>query len=101
MVEQNQIVVAGGGGAIIRDKAILREIRGSIWDRVDPRFFIIALISLIAHGSFIFILNKVKVRPAEMITIEKIPERFARLIIEKPLPKPELTAAKKEGLSNE
>ncbi|MBD3392164.1 MAG: TonB family protein [Chitinivibrionales bacterium] len=93
MVDQNRIVVASAGAGILQDKDVLRRIRGSVWGKLDPRFFLIALLSLVFHAAFIFVLNQVKLRPAEMVQIEKIPERFARLIIEKPLPR-EVTAAK-------
>ncbi len=103
MLEPDQIVVAGAG-AVIQDKAILRQIRGSIWDTIDPRFLTIAILSLAFHITVLSVLNHVKLRPPEMVRIEELPERFARLIIEKPIlketpmpAKPELAKESEKG----
>lgn len=81
------VVVAGGGSAAILDKALLREIRGSLWQKIDPRFAIILFLSILIHSIVMYRINTLELKPVEMLLIEKIPERFARLIIEKPIPK--------------
>jgi TonB family protein len=96
VAEPGKIVVAGGGTAAVHDKAILREIRGAPWDKLDPRFFAIALLSVVLHAAFVYVLHLVKLRPEEMVRIEEIPERFARLIIEKPIVKEKPKAVKEE-----
>jgi TonB family protein len=86
-VGEIKVVVAGGGSAVILDKALLREMRGTFWQKIDPRFAVILLLSLILHSIILYRINMMKLQPVEMVVIEKIPERFARLIIEKPIPK--------------
>ena len=87
MIDDNRIIVAGGGGALLPDKAMLRRIRGSVWDKVDARLFVIMTLSILAHGSLIITINRMKLPPAQPLKIEEISDRFARLIIEKPIPK--------------
>jgi TonB family protein len=87
MADENQIIVSPGGGAVIRDKAVLRQIRGSFFEGVDPRFFVIMAFSLIIHAAGIYMMNRVKLPPAKPQQIEDMSDRFVRLIIEKPLPK--------------
>lgn len=73
------------GNAI--DNSILRQIKGVAWGRMDLRFILIALISVSIHIMILVIIHKTKVKPVETVVIEEIPERFAKLIIEKPIPK--------------
>lgn len=69
--------------------AMIREIRGSLWHSVDPRFLIIVLLSVAIHVGLAWYLHTRKVEEQRQVAIEKMPERFARLIIDKPLPKSE------------
>jgi TonB family protein len=69
------------------DKSVLRQIRGLSWTRMDLRFILIALISVSIHLFIILAINKIKLKPAETVVIEDVPERFAKLIVEKPIPK--------------
>lgn len=87
MNNQNRIVVVASGARLTLDRATLKNIRGGFWTKVELRFFIIILFSLIFHGVLIFFAASVKLKPAEEIVIEKVPERFAKLIIDKPMPK--------------
>lgn len=84
-----KVVVAGSGSALIQDKAMLRDVRGSLWQSLDLRFATVASLSLLIHSILIYQINMVKLPPIRMIMIEKIPERFAKLIVDKPLPKPD------------
>ena len=68
--------------------ALLREIRGPFFRSIDPRFIWIMLISLGLHVGLIVYFNVIKKPPKPTMDIEAIPERFAKLIIEKPLPMP-------------
>lgn len=86
-MRQGNVVVIGNGQALLNKKALLREIRGSFWQNIDKRFFIIMLLSLLIHSVLIYRINTIKLKPVETLLIEKIPERFARLIVEKPIPK--------------
>ena len=87
MVRQNNIIIAGSGSRVMLDRVTLRQIRGVCWARVDIRFFIIALLSVLFHVVLIFYIGKLKLKPVEEMVIEQVPERFAKLIIEKPIPK--------------
>jgi hypothetical protein len=50
----------------------------------------ILLVSVFFHGVIVFLAARIKLKPAEEIVIEKVPERFVKLIIDKPLPKKEI-----------
>jgi TonB family protein len=67
-----------------------------MYQTFDPRFFILAVLSLLLHFGFICYFNNVKLPPKEITDIEKIPERFARLILEKPIPKTPQAKVKKK-----
>jgi TonB family protein len=76
-----------GSSAVICDKAMLRQVRGSMWNKIEPGFFIIMLLSIVLHGGLIFSINRMKLPPQRVLTIEEIPDRFVKFIIEKPMPK--------------
>ena len=82
-----KVVVAGSSVSIIQDKALLREIRGTLWQKVDARFFIIMLLSIILHSIFMYRVNTMKLKAKEAATIQEIPQRFVKLIVDKPVPK--------------
>ena len=80
------IIVAGSGvGAI--DKSFLKAVRGSYWQKTDARFLLIALLSIVLHLGAIAYFHSIKIAPVKTKSIEEIPERFAKLIIERPIPK--------------
>ena len=81
------MVIIGNTLAGKPDKMILREIRGSFWETLDYRFAIILLLSLLVHSVILFRINTLEVKPIEVTVIEKMPERLAKLIVEKPVPK--------------
>lgn len=107
MDNQNRIVVVSSRLPI--NKAMLKDLRGNFWTKLDLRFFIIVLLSVLFHGVLLYFTSIIKLKPAEEIIIEKVPERFAKLIIDKPLPKksqelntPSLSSEKKgSGQSNQ
>jgi TonB family protein len=80
-------IVVFQAGSTLSDASLLRDIRGPLWQSLDKKFFIIAVLSLLLHGALVWYLDTLKLKQNEMIVIEKIPERFAKLIIDKPLPK--------------
>jgi len=87
----NNAFIAGSSGRFIIDNRSLRQLRGTPWRKIDLRFFLLALLSILIHSALIYYTNKLEVKKVEVV-IEEIPERFARLIIEKPIPKTEKKA---------
>lgn len=87
MDNENRIIVVSSGSRLVIDRSTIKHIRGGLWNKLDLRFFIILLISLLIHGVVVFLAVTVKLKPAEEIVIEKVPERFVKLIIDKPIPK--------------
>lgn len=69
------------------ERAALRAARGKFWDGVDVRFLVVILLSLLLHGLGAGWLYTTKVEKQKVVVLEKMPERFAKLIIEKPIPK--------------
>jgi TonB family protein len=100
MFESPDIVAAGVSAVGLPPNAVLRQVRGSFFRTVDPRFFGVVLLSLAIHSGIILYFNTVKLPPKPTMDIEKVPERFARLIIEKPIPKVPL-AVKQKPLVND
>ncbi len=72
---------------------MLREVRGSIWQTFDRRFAAIAILSIALHVGIAWYLNRTEISQEDIVVLEKMPERFAKLIIEKPLPKNEAVPA--------
>lgn len=87
MRQEARVVVAGTylGSAV--DIALLRSVRGSLFSKLDRRFFIVAILSVALHGILVYIIKNKHLDPPSVMVIEEMPERFARLIIEKPMPK--------------
>jgi TonB family protein len=71
------------------DRSLVNMVKGNGGNRVDRRFLGIAFLSVAAHFVFIAYVNSRTVQPARVAVIEEVPERFAKLIIERPLPKTE------------
>lgn len=66
---------------------MIKAVRGSAGNRFDRGFLFIALISILIHSLFLFFIKRQELPPPETIAIEEVPERFAKFIIEKPIPK--------------
>jgi TonB family protein len=66
---------------------LLRQMRGSFFRTLDPRFFVIIIVSILLHAGIIYYMNHIKLPVQQPMDIEKVSDRFARLIIEKPIPK--------------
>ncbi|MBN1113722.1 MAG: AgmX/PglI C-terminal domain-containing protein [Oligoflexia bacterium] len=60
-----------------------KEFRGSIAEKVDLSFLFIAVVLFIAY--FMLISAFQKVIPREKVHFDEVPERFARLILDKPI----------------
>ncbi len=88
MVPRPRRVIAAGSCTVI-DPSMLRAVRKSAGNRSDRRFIFISLFSIAVHGLFVFYIGKKEIPPPETRVIEEVPERFARLIVEKPIPKTE------------
>jgi TonB family protein len=87
MDRQGDIIVVGGGRGARVDPALLRSMRGSFFSKTDLRFVLIVVLSLALHVGIMGTLHLVKLSRKKAQTLEEMPERFARLIVEKPLPK--------------
>ena len=90
-----QVVVAAASNIVI-DKALIRAVRGKSGNFVDRRFMVLAILSIAFHAGFLFYVQKYRLAAPKTVVIEEVPERFARLIIEKPLPKTEALKTKPE-----
>lgn len=88
-MRQGPVVIAGGGASFKIDKRVMREIRGSMFTGMDRRFATLLLVNTILISILIFLIHTQELPPEEITVIEEIPERFAKLIVDKPLPKPE------------
>ena len=86
-MERDANVIVAGTGLVAIDKNFIKAVRGSLWRKTDTRFFLIALLSIGLHTGVVVYFHTIKITPAKTMTIEEIPERFAKLIIEKPIPK--------------
>ncbi len=87
MNNENRIIVVSSGARLAIDRSILRNVRGGFGNKLDLRFFMILLVSVFFHGVIVFMAIRIKLQPAEDIVIEKVPERFVKLIIDKPMSK--------------
>ncbi|MBN2035527.1 MAG: energy transducer TonB [Chitinispirillaceae bacterium] len=90
---------SGARMTVALSPAIVRQVRGSMFQTLDPRFFFIMLFSLLFHVGIVVYIYQIKVPPTSIVDIEMVPERFARLIIEKPIPKTPAKAVQQETSS--
>jgi TonB family protein len=86
-LERDGNIIVAGAHAITIDKDFLRAVRGSLWQKTDSRFFWIALLSIGLHIGAVVYFRNITIIPIKTKSIEEIPERFAKMIIEKPIPK--------------
>jgi TonB family protein len=86
---QPRVVVAGQYASTPLDPALLRAVKNKHVSITDRSFLILATLSVVIHLIFIFLVRLYQVPPPTTTVIEEVPERFARLIIEKPIPKTE------------
>ena len=86
MDRQSDIIVVGGRAAAV-NASLLRTVRGSFFKKTDFRFVVIAILSVCLHIVIVGSLHLVKLHHKKVQTLEEMPERFARLIVEKPIPK--------------
>ncbi|MBN1577202.1 MAG: energy transducer TonB [Chitinispirillaceae bacterium] len=84
-----QVVVAGAYHAASLDAALIRNVKRKSGNFADRRFLLMAFFSIFTHLVFIFYIRSKEIAPVKAAAIEDIPERFAKLIIEKPIPKTE------------
>jgi TonB family protein len=87
---------SGASIAVTASPALIRQIRGSLFQTIDPRFFFVLIVSALAHIVMIYYMYQVRIPPTQIVDIEKVPERFAKLIIEKPIPKTPVLKKKAE-----
>lgn len=86
-MERDANVIVAGTALVAIDKDFIKAVKGSPWQKTDLRFFLIALLSISLHAGVVVFFHTIKIAPPKVKSIEEIPERFAKLIIEKPLPK--------------
>jgi TonB family protein len=86
MERDSNIIVVGGRSAAV-DAGMLRSVRGSFFSKTDTRFVLIALLSVGLHVVTLFGFRTVRLAVVKTQSIEDIPERFAKLIVNKPIPK--------------
>jgi TonB family protein len=86
MEREGNIIVVGGRSAAV-DAGLLRAVRGSFFSKTDTRFVLIAILCVGLHAGALLGFRMVHLQAVKMKSIEDIPERFAKLIIEKPIPK--------------
>ncbi len=84
-----QVVIASTHRSITIDSSLVRNVKRNTGTPADRRFFAVGVLSFVLHLAFIFYIRSKEVTPIQTVTIENIPERFAKLIIEKPIPKTE------------
>jgi TonB family protein len=101
MEREGNIIVVGGRSAAV-DAGVLRSVRGSFFSKTDMRFVVIAVLCVGLHAGVLLGFRMVRLETVKVKSIEEIPERFAKLIVEKPIPKiekkkPEAVAKAKEG----
>lgn len=96
-MRQGPVVAAGVGASIRIDKSVMREIRGSMFTGMDKRFAFILLINSLLIAVLIYLIHTRELPPEETVVIEEISERFAKLIVDKPLPKPEQKSKTESG----
>ncbi len=90
MDNENRIVVVSSGARLAIDRSVLKNVRGGFCNKLDLRFIAVLLVSILFHGVIVFLAIRIKVKPVEELVIEKVPERFVKLIIDKPMPKKEV-----------
>jgi TonB family protein len=101
MEREGNIIVVGGRSAAV-DAGLLRSVRGSFFSKTDLRFVVIAVLCVGLHAGVLVGFRMVRLQAVKVKSIEEIPERFAKLIMEKPIPKiekkkPEALPKAKEG----
>ena len=101
MREKRVIVISASSAALSND--IINSIRGTPFSIFKSRLFLLVIFSLLIHTLLIYYINSIKVSTEESILIDSVPERFARLIIEKPLPKkvPQTTRSDQQSQAGE
>ena len=87
MLERDAHIVIVGSGATAVDKDFFKTVRGSLWQKADRLFITMVLVSLVVHSGTVVFFRQIEILPVKTKSIEQIPERFAKLIIEKPIPK--------------
>ncbi len=87
--DQRRVVIAGSSGTAVIDASMIKAVRGKGGNFADRRFLVIMFLSVSIHLAFIIYIREREVAAPQAVIIEEVPERFAQLIIEKPIPKTE------------
>jgi TonB family protein len=86
-VREKRVISATSSSSVSLSNDIISSVRGNPFSIFKSRLFLFVIFSLVCHSLLIYYINLIKISPEETIVIENISERFAKLIIEKPLPK--------------
>lgn len=91
-MREKRVIVATASASVAIDDSIVSSIRGNPFSFLKSRLVLLGILSILLHALFIYYLKSIKLTTQETVVIEDVPERFARLIVEKPIPKkmPEL-----------
>ncbi|MCX7726942.1 MAG: hypothetical protein N2053_08840, partial [Chitinispirillaceae bacterium] len=89
-----RLVAVSSYNNIIIDKEIVKSVKRRSRNVNDKLFIIISLVSIILHLAFIILIRNKEIAPPPPKVIEEVPERFAKLIVEKPIPKEEVIRKK-------
>jgi len=84
---ESRVVPAGALGNGQVEKSLVKMVRGRSSGGGERNFLLIVGLSVLAHVVLMVVFSKYQVKPAQVTIIEEVPERFAKLIIEKPIPK--------------
>ncbi len=94
--EETQVVFS-----VVPDSTVPSDvIKGSLLQKWDIKFTIIILLSFGFHAAFLFYLNNIEIPKKKVVRLEKIPERFAKLIVDKPIKKKVKVASKQKTEKN-
>lgn len=89
-----KLVAVSMSNNIVIDKEIIKSVKRRHRNVNDRLFVTISALSIILHLVFIIIIRNREITSPPAKIIEEIPERFAKLIVEKPIPKNEIVTKK-------
>jgi TonB family protein len=95
-VREKRVVAAISSSNVTLSDDIVNAVRGTPLSFLKSRMFLFVAFSSIIHVGILYILNSIKVSHEENMVIEAVPERFAKLIIERPIPKEDKRISKND-----
>ncbi|HEX2956109.1 MAG TPA: AgmX/PglI C-terminal domain-containing protein [Chitinispirillaceae bacterium] len=86
-MREKRVIIAATSTSAVIDENIINSIRGNPLSFLKSPLVLIVIFSIILHSLFLYYLSSIKISVQDTLVIENVPERFARLIVEKPIPK--------------